>query len=124
MRITRRDTLRLAAGGLAASAIGFCTSLAAGAKTKVIAFDPFPIFDPRPIFAQVQDMLPEKGERLNQIWRTRQFEYTWLRTLAGEYIPFWEVTRDALRYAARAVKAELTPDQEQKIMGTYLKLKA
>ncbi len=36
---------------------------------------------------------------VSMLWRTKQLEYTWLRTLMGRYIDFWEVTGDALDFA-------------------------
>ena len=64
---------------------------------KAIAFDGFPILDPRPIFALVDELYPERGVELNNVWRTKQFEYTWLRTISA--IPFWQVADDALVFA-------------------------
>lgn len=67
--------------------------------------------------------MPQKGKELANLWRTRQFEYTWLRTISNQYENFWKVTQDALIYAARALKLELTPQQIETIMGAYLDLK-
>jgi len=33
------------------------------------------------------------------LWRTKQLEYTWLRTLMGRYVDFWQITQDALDFA-------------------------
>ena len=33
------------------------------------------------------------------MWRTKQLEYTWLRSLIQRYVDFWKVTQDALDYA-------------------------
>lgn len=122
MPFTRRDTLGLAATTLAATMIR--TPFAAAAeKIDVVAFDAFPIFDPRPIFVGLEKIVPGHGKALGDLWRTRQFEYTWLRTAAGQYEDFWKVTRDALGYAAKALKMELSPQQADAIMDGYLDLK-
>ncbi|MEO0393204.1 MAG: haloacid dehalogenase type II, partial [Pseudomonadota bacterium] len=42
---------------------------------------------------------PDKAERLGQIWRQKQLEYSWLRSLTGHYTSFWQVTAEALDYA-------------------------
>jgi 2-haloacid dehalogenase len=91
-------------------------------KIKAIAFDAFPIFDPRPIFTLVENMYPEKGVELGDVWRAKQFEYSWLRTAAGQYNDFWKVTKDALIFAARKTGITLTADHEKQLMDQYLSL--
>jgi 2-haloacid dehalogenase len=90
---------------------------------KAIAFDAFPIFDPRPVFALVDELFPERGAELSNIWRTKQFEYTWLRTLSGSYQDFWQVTGDALAFAAKTLKIELTAGNRDRLMQAYLELR-
>lgn len=123
MPLTRRDTLGLASSALAATLIP-SVSLAENAKIEIVLFDAFPVFDPRPIFEQLEEIAPGRGKELGELWRTRQFEYTWLRTVAGEYEDFWKVTRAGLLYAAEALKIPLAPRQVEKIMNGYLELKA
>lgn len=93
------------------------------ARLRAIAFDAFPIFDPRPIFALAEELFPGRGVELSQAWRTRQFEYTWLRTVAGCYADFWQVTEDALVFAARDLKLDLDLQWRTRLMGAYLELK-
>ena len=81
-------------------------------KIKVIAFDAFVVFDPRPLSALAEKLFPDKGADLLAAWRTRQFEYTWLRTISGTYEDFWKVTGDALVYAAKAQKLGLPVDKK------------
>jgi 2-haloacid dehalogenase len=90
---------------------------------EVIAFDGFAIFDPRPIAAAAESAFPGKGAALTVLWRTRQFEYSWLRTLTGSYVNFWRVTGDALAYACAANHLELTAANRDLLMGSYLDLK-
>jgi 2-haloacid dehalogenase len=122
MPLTRRDTLGLAASTLAASLMP-SISRAEDAKFEVVLFDAFPVFDPGPIFEGLETVAPGRAKELGDLWRTRQFEYTWLRTVAGEYEDFWTVTRDALLYAAEALNVTLSPRQVDKIMRGYLALK-
>jgi 2-haloacid dehalogenase len=39
------------------------------------------------------------AERLSELWRTKQLEYTWTLTLAGRYEDFWAFTDRALDFA-------------------------
>ncbi|HXT40118.1 MAG TPA: haloacid dehalogenase type II [Candidatus Angelobacter sp.] len=93
------------------------------AQIKAIAFDAFPIFDPRPVFDLAEQLFPGKGIELGNEWRARQFEYTWLRVAAGRYVDFWRVTRDALVFAAHKAKVELLPQHRDELMNAYLGLK-
>lgn len=116
--IHRRLFLSMAAGALAAQA------LPSAPRIKAIAFDGFTIFDPRPIGALAEELFPGKGIALSDAWRTRQFEYTWLRTLTGSYKDFWHVTEEALVFATKLLKLELTAERRDRLMQAYLQLKA
>src|SRR5687767_3845272 len=92
LSINRRKFIATTGAGLAitafsASPLNFLIS--SKKKFKAIAFDAFPIFDPRPIFALVESMYPGNGTELANVWRTKQFEYCWLRASAGQYKDFW-----------------------------------
>jgi 2-haloacid dehalogenase len=118
----RRDFSRsLIAGGLFATAQE-SLSYASG-RVKAVAFDAFPIFDPRPIFALAEGMFPGKGADLAAAWRTRQFEYSWLRTISNRYIDFWRVTEDALVFAGRMLKLDLTTSERARLMDGYLAIR-
>jgi 2-haloacid dehalogenase len=93
------------------------------ARYKAIAFDGFPIIDSRPVALRAEALLPGHGGQLMEAWRTRQFEYTWLRTLSGRYADFWQVTQEALVVAATACRLDLTPDTRDHLMQTFLELK-
>lgn len=126
MSFTRRKFLGLSSQLLLASAT-FNTPLASGksARTiKAIAFDAFPIFDPRPVFGLVKKMFPEKGKQFSVLWRTRIFEYTWLYASAGKYQDFWACINDALVYTARHLQVKLSSENKDKLMNTFLSLKA
>ncbi len=97
---------------------------AATSKIKAVAFDAFPILDPRPVFARAEELFQGRGAELSNLWRTRQFEYTWLRTLSRRYADFWKVTEDALVFAAKMLKLDLTAAKRQSLMQAYLELKA
>ena len=125
MPLSRRELLNLAAAGIATGIFASATSAhaATGSKVKAIAFDAFPIFDPRPVFALAEQLFPGRGADLSNAWRARQFEYQWLRALSGQYADFWQTTEDSLMFAAELLKLVLTPDKHEKLMASYLELK-
>ncbi len=90
---------------------------------KAILFDAFPVFDPGNVFSSAIRMFPEKGPELVREWRARQFEYTWLRTISGNYVDFLTVTSDALRYACQLLKVEISEPQQQQLMDEYYRLR-
>ena len=130
MRMRRRDLLALAASG---AALGLVTDPRSGPaaeepkikpKIKAIAFDAFPIFDPRSIDALAEAEFPGRGAALVALWRTRQFEYGWLRTLTNSYVDFWRCTEDALSFAAKSMGLDLDGEKRRRLMNGYLALKA
>ena len=62
-----------------------------------------------PVFAKADEIFPGKGAELSNAWRTRQFEYTWLRTLGGSYVDFWQVTEESLMFAAKCSRSSCPP---------------
>lgn len=125
MPLDRREFLNLAAAGIATGLLASIplARAAAGPKIKAIAFDAFPIFDPRPVFALTEQLFPGKGAELSNAWRTRQFEYQWLHALSGHYADFWQATEDALVFSSEMLKLDLTSDKRKQLMDTYLELK-
>jgi 2-haloacid dehalogenase len=97
---------------------------AGGTKIKAIAFDALTVFDARPVAALAEQLFPGHGEAMSALWRTRQFEYTWLRTVGQRYVDFWQVTEDALVFACRSLKLELNETDRDRLMGSYLELRA
>jgi 2-haloacid dehalogenase len=123
MTTNRREFMsRMAVSGLA---LQNSSTIAAGSRGNIraVAFDGFPILDPRPVFSLVDQLYPDKGVELSNIWRTKQFEYTWLRTMSRRYADFWLVTNDALVFAAKSLKVELPPENRSRLMEAYLKLR-
>ncbi len=126
MPLNRREFLHLSGKGLIASALLSPIIALATRQShfKAIAFDAFAIFDPRPIFNLAETLFPGKGIDLSNAWRTRQFEYQWLRGLAGRYVDFWQTTEDALVFAGELLKLNPTADNREELMRVYLLLKA
>ena len=69
----------------------------------------------------VRDQLGEKADMLIQVWRRKQLEYTWLRSVMGEqyHEDFWHVTGEALDYALAALDLD-RPDLRAALMQGYL----
>jgi 2-haloacid dehalogenase len=124
MFIGRRNFFAMTAGLAGASLLSGQAKATAGvAKYRAIAFDAFPIFDPRPVAALCEELFPGKGRELIAMWRTRQFEYTWLRTIAKRYADFERVTEDSLTFAAQALKIDMTREQRERLLQANFELK-
>lgn len=115
---------------LVACLLTFCMATApalAQGKTaprfKAVAFDYFVLFDPNSVTPVVEEAFPGKGGEFTKMWRTKQFEYGFLRSITGHYQDFFKVTDDALVYTAGAMKLELTPEKHRILLNAYLHLK-
>jgi 2-haloacid dehalogenase len=114
----------LSAASVPATATATAAVPAWGSKPKAAVFDAFPIIDARPIALRAEQLFPGQGAKLMSTWRTRQFEYTWLRTLSGNYEDFWSVTQDALSFTVRSLGIAPDESQCQQLLNTYLQLGA
>jgi 2-haloacid dehalogenase len=123
--LNRRTFLGLTAGATVGALLNPAPlhAVETSAQVRAVAFDAFPIFDPRSIVTLAEELFPRRGTELSKAWRTRQFEYTWLRTLAGRYADFWQVTEDALGFAARDLKLDLDSQRRARLMNAYSELK-
>jgi 2-haloacid dehalogenase len=127
--MNRRQLLSMTAGatllGLAGSnsLINSAAADVRRSEIKAIAFDGFPIFDPRPILVLTKKLYPEQGEAFGKMWFNKIFAYTWLRTNGGKYKNFYAVLNDALIYTATRLKVGLSPDKRDQLMGIWLQLK-
>jgi 2-haloacid dehalogenase len=92
---------------------------------QAIVFDAYgTLFDVYSIGALAERLFPKRGAVLAELWRDKQIEYTRLRTMCSMYKPFWEVTQDALVFACKKLKLDLTLDAQNLLMGQYAKLQA
>lgn len=81
------------------------------------------LFDVNAAAARCRDALGDKADALASLWRTKQLEYTWLRSLRGDYVDFWHVTGQSLDYAMAALKLE-DDALRTRLMELYLVLDA
>lgn len=94
-------------------------------RLRAVAFDAYgTLFDVYSVGAAAEQLFPGKGGELANLWRDRQIDYTRLRTLSGQYRDFLQVTRDALRFAARKLGLSLDAAGEQRLMNQYACLAA
>ena len=81
------------------------------------------LFDVHSAAARMKDDLGENAEAMSDLWRQKQLQYTWLRSLMGRHEDFWQITGDALDYAMRALDMEDVGLRAQ-LMALYLQLDA
>ena len=90
----------------------------------VCVFDAYgTLFDVTAAAARLRSKLGDKAGQLADLWRRKQLEYTWLRSLMGRYEDFWQVTSDSLGYAMEAVGIS-DPSIRAQLMQLYLTLDA
>ncbi|MCG8563393.1 MAG: haloacid dehalogenase type II [Hyphomicrobiales bacterium] len=91
---------------------------------KACVFDAYgTLFDVHAPTAKVADALGPAAQALSEMWRLKQLQYTWLRSLMGEYVAFWQVTGEALDYALAAHGIE-DAALRKRLMDLYLTLDA
>ena len=90
---------------------------------KACVFDAYgTLFNVHSAVGAHKERLGEQADSVSIMWRTKQLEYTWLRSLMRDFSDFWQVTGDALDYALDAhsiVDDTLRGD----LMQAYLELK-
>ena len=66
---------------------------------KAVVFDAYgTLYDVQSVASVTDAAFPGHGEYITQIWRLKQLEYTWLRSMMGQYADFWAITKDSLAY--------------------------
>ncbi len=89
---------------------------------RACVFDAYgTLFDYASAAARCRDVLGERLERLNALWREKQLQYTWLRALQGRHADFWQVTGDALDFAMETLNLG-EPALRERLMNLYLTL--
>ena len=56
------------------------------------------------------------------LWRAKQLEYSWVRSLAGRYQDFWALTEEALDFALRRLSASADPALRASLLDAYRRL--
>jgi 2-haloacid dehalogenase len=94
----------------------------AAPRFRAVAFDYFVLFNPDSILSTAEEIYPGRGRELTTLWRTRQFEYSWLRSITGRYTNFFNVTEDALVFACHALGLELNSYAKERLLNAHLQL--
>jgi 2-haloacid dehalogenase len=79
------------------------------------------LFDVNAAAAHCRDDLAGKADALAEMWRTKQLQYTWLRSLMGDFVDFWHVTGDALDFSMETLGLA-DPAMRARLMELYLNL--
>jgi len=91
-------------------------------SVDALVFDAYgTLYDVHSVVRRCETCFPGKGTQLSQLWRAKQLEYTWQRSLMQRYVPFSQVTREALAYSCAALGLDAGQHAEA-LMGEYLRL--
>lgn len=91
---------------------------------RACVFDAYgTLFDFASAAARCGDALGDKAGPLAALWRDKQLQYTWLRSLQHRQADFWQVTGDALDYAMATLEVD-SPALRTRLMNLYLNLEA
>jgi 2-haloacid dehalogenase len=81
------------------------------------------LFDLNAAVAPYRSELGDKADKLSEVWRLKQLQYTWLRSLMDRYTDFWTVTGESLDYAMDALAID-NADLRDKLLGAFFELDA
>lgn len=87
---------------------------------KAVVFDAYgTLFDVQSVAGVTDEAFPGHGETITQIWRLKQLEYTWLRSLMDRYEDFWSVTQASLEFTLKTLGLVATPELLARIAAAY-----
>jgi 2-haloacid dehalogenase len=90
---------------------------------RAALFDVFgTLLDVYSVTRRAEELFAGHGSRLSLLWRDKQIEYSRLRTLSGRYVPFSQVTREALDYTLQALQLPATPEHAASLLDEYRRL--
>ena len=91
-------------------------------RVDALVFDAYgTLYDVHSVMRRCESCFPAKGMQLSQLWRAKQLDYTWQRSLMQRYVPFSQVTREALAYSCDAFGLD-SGAHEDALMAEYLRL--
>lgn len=94
------------------------------APVRAAVFDAYgTLFDVASAAAEARGALGDRWQPLAELWRAKQLQYTWLRSLAGRHADFWQVTGDALDFALETLGLG-GPGLRDGLMDSYRRLAA
>jgi 2-haloacid dehalogenase len=90
---------------------------------KAVVFDAYgTLYDVQSVADITEETFPGYGEMITQIWRIKQLEYSWLRSLMQRYLDFSVITRESLAYTLRILGLQYDIAAFERIMDKYLHL--
>ena len=90
---------------------------------RALVFDAYgTLFDVHSVVARCEAQFPGSGAALSQLWRQKQLEYTWLRSLMDRYETFETITAQALHHACGALRLALSAEAERALVLEYRRL--
>ncbi len=90
---------------------------------KAVVFDAYgTLYDIQSVAGVTEESFPGYGDIITQIWRIKQLEYTWLRSLMRRYEDFAVVTRESLAYTLRCLGLKYDTSAFERILDKYLHL--
>jgi 2-haloacid dehalogenase len=90
---------------------------------KALVFDAYgTLYDIQSVAAITDEAFPGYGEIVTQVWRIKQLEYTWLRSLMRRYEDFSVITRDSLAYTLKVLGLKHDSAAFERIINKYLHL--
>src|SRR5580700_5374594 len=90
---------------------------------RALVFDAYgTLYDVQSVLAKAEALCPGYGEIITQIWRLKQLEYTWLRSLMRRYEDFSIITRESLAYTLRCLGLKNDRGVFERIMEKYVHL--
>ncbi|WP_322513957.1 haloacid dehalogenase type II [Rhodopseudomonas palustris] len=90
---------------------------------KAVVFDAYgTLYDIQSVASVTEQAFPGYGDVITQVWRIKQLEYTWLRSLMGTYEDFGVVTRDSLAYTLDCLGLDDGGAAPRRIFDKYLHL--
>jgi HAD superfamily hydrolase (TIGR01493 family) len=91
---------------------------------SIFVFDAYgTLFDVHAAIARFRGPAGPDADRMSEIWRGKQLEYTWTLTLAGHYVDFWTLTERALDYSLARVPS-VDKALKPKLLEAYFQLDA
>ncbi len=90
---------------------------------KAVVFDAYgTLYDIQSVAAVTEEAFPGYGEIITQVWRIKQLEYSWLRSLMRRYQDFSVVTRESLLYTLRVLGLKYDSGAFERTLDKYLHL--
>jgi 2-haloacid dehalogenase len=91
---------------------------------RAAVFDAYgTLFDVASASERSREALGDRWQPLAELWRAKQLQYTWLRSLMGRHADFWRVTGDALDFAMESLGVQ-DPALRTRLMSLYERLGA